>query len=256
MLCSYRPDWQWRNGAEVHRCDRLPPLPPEWYQPASGRRRNVRLQISSLSLSLGILEPMQLVVTLYNQRAERRASESAVIDVRPDHVPLPLVCNFSVWDCVADEMVVVLRLEKVITGDGGLNERDYGSGRAKSTIDNQKKLMRMSKKAEIWSSRFENYRSPLAFAALSLAKALAPGHQMDLYKWKSFETNISEQLVVRASQELLEGETGDRKHIGHASTVVAPTVPPESALCRRCLRDVPGSNDARKLSYSAGDIIR
>ena len=29
VLCSYRPDWEWRDGVEAWKCDRLPPLPPD-----------------------------------------------------------------------------------------------------------------------------------------------------------------------------------------------------------------------------------
>ena len=255
VLCSYRPDWSWSSGAEVSKCGRLPPLPPSLFQPNSGRRRSVRLEVADLDLSLGILEPMQLVLTLYNLRVKRRASESAVISLRPGHVPLPLVCAFLVWDCVVDEMTVVCRLEKVISGDAGVKERDYGEGRARSTIGDEKKLLRLSERAQRHSSRFEDYRSPLGIGALSLAQALDPNHRLELYKWKSSETNVSEQLVVQSSEELLEGNNGDRKHIGSASMATAPAPAPDLAQCRRCLRDYT-STDPRKLSYAAGDIIR
>ena len=29
VLCSYRPDWKWRDGVEAWKCDRFPPLPPD-----------------------------------------------------------------------------------------------------------------------------------------------------------------------------------------------------------------------------------
>ena len=128
--------------------------------------------MSQLDLSLGILEPMQLVVALYNLQLEKRASESAVISLRPDHMPLPLVCNFGIWDCVAGDMVVVCRLEKVITGDAGVKQRDYGDTRAQATTRDEQKLKRLSDKARKWSSRFEDYRSPLGVGALPLADAL------------------------------------------------------------------------------------
>lgn len=257
VLCSYRPDWTWKNGVECWKCDRLPPLPPDLYQPSSGRRRTVRLCVSEIDLSLGILEPMQLVVVLYNIPLGKRASESAVISLRPDHIPLPAVCNFDVWECVANDIVVVCRLEKVITGDAGVKHRDYGEARARATTGNEKKLLRLSQTAKRWSSNFEDYRSPLGIGALALVKALDPENALELYKWKTAETNVSEALVVQTSRELLEQNTGDRKHIGSASMKTAPSPPNrlDTTQCRQCLQDC-ASDDPRKLSYAAGDIIR
>ena len=73
VLCAYYPDWTWRDGTECWKCNRLPPLPPDLYQPRSGRCKSVRLCVSGLKLSLGVLEPMQLVVLLYNLQHEKRA---------------------------------------------------------------------------------------------------------------------------------------------------------------------------------------
>ena len=259
VLCAFHPDWQWAHGLEVARGRRLPPLPPECFQPAPGRCRTVRLELSSLRLSLTqggrVLEPMQLVVSLYHRTAERRASESAVVHISPSSDPLPFLCQFRVWDCVSDHMILVCRLHKVISGSAGVKERHYGEERARTKTADEKTLLRLSDKAKLWASKFEDYRSPLAIGVQRLSSVLgAAAADIQLHKWKSHEDGASEEVVVRAMLEMLDGSGEERKPIGHVDTrLVAPEA--GSTHCRRCTKAC-ASSDPQKLSYSEGDVIQ
>ena len=117
VLRAYHPGWQWAHGQEVHSCGRVPPLPPSSMQPGAGRCRPVLVSVSAIHLFLGILEPLQLSITLYNLSTRRRASETVTVACGQQEMSLPCLCRFTVWDAVAQQLAVVCRLVSDKDGD-------------------------------------------------------------------------------------------------------------------------------------------
>ena len=193
---------------------------------------------------------MQLVVSLYHRTAERRASR-APWSTSASSDPLPFLCQFRVWDCVSDHMILVCRLHKVISGSAGVKERHYGEERARTKTADEKTLLRLSDKAAL-GSKFEDYRS-LSRSACSCPTCsglrrrtfsctsgrvtrTAPRRR----SWSARCSRCSTAPARSASPSATWTRSSSRKRRIHR--------------CRRCtsLR----VERPQKLSYSEGDVIQ